>query len=88
MPLLVMRRRTGLALAGLGALALGGCRWLPRAAVVPMTVRRVPLSPQAQAPLLVVMLPGVYSLPRDFIDEGFVRTLHARGFAADVWLVD
>jgi pimeloyl-ACP methyl ester carboxylesterase len=88
MPLLMMRRRTGVALAGLGALALGGCRWLPRVAVVPMTVRRVPLSPQAQAPLLVVMLPGVYSLPRDFIDEGFVRTLHARGFAADVWLVD
>jgi len=83
-----MQRRTGLALAGLGMAALAGCRWLPRAAMVPMPVRREPLSPRAQAPLLVVMLPGVYSLPQDFIDEGFVRTLHASGYAADVWLAD
>jgi pimeloyl-ACP methyl ester carboxylesterase len=38
--------------------------------------------------LLVVMLPGVYSLPQDFVDEGFVRALRARGFAADVWIAD
>src|SRR5688500_1631211 len=83
-----MLRRASLALAGLGAAALAGCRWLPRAAQVPMRVRREPLSAQTQAPLLVVMLPGVYSLPHDFIDEGFVRTLRAHGVNADVWLAD
>jgi pimeloyl-ACP methyl ester carboxylesterase len=83
-----MQRRAGLALAGLGVAALAGCRWLPRAAQVPMPVRREPLSAQTQAPLLVVMLPGVYSLPHDFIDEGFVHALRARGFDADVWLAD
>ena len=83
-----MRRRIGLALAGIGVATLGACRWLPRAAAVPMPVRREPLSPQAQAPLLVVMLPGAYSLPHDFIDEGFVRALRARGVAADVWIAD
>jgi pimeloyl-ACP methyl ester carboxylesterase len=67
---------------------LAGCRWLPRAATVPMHVRREPMSAQAPAPLLVVMLPGVYSWPRDFVDEGFVRRLRAGGFAADVWLAD
>jgi len=82
----MMQRRAYLALAG--AAALGACRWLPRAAQVPMQVQREPLSAQALAPLLVVMLPGAYSLPQDFVDEGFVRTLRARGFAADVWLAD
>ncbi|MCW5657534.1 MAG: alpha/beta hydrolase [Burkholderiaceae bacterium] len=80
---MITRRACALALP-----ALAGCRWLPRAATVPMQVRREPLSPQAPAPLLVVMLPGVYSWPRDFVDEGFVRALRARGFAADVWLAD
>jgi pimeloyl-ACP methyl ester carboxylesterase len=84
----VMRRRAGLALAALGTIALGACRWLPRAATVPMTVRREPQSAHARSPLLVVMLPGQYSLPQDFVDEGFVRALHSRGFAADVWLAD
>ena len=80
---MIARRACCLSLA-----ALAGCRWLPRAATVPMHVRREPLSAQAPAPLLAVMLPGVYSWPRDFIDEGFVRTLRARGFAVDVWLAD
>jgi pimeloyl-ACP methyl ester carboxylesterase len=79
----IARRACCLSLA-----ALAGCRWLPRAPVVPMAVLRQPLAPNAQAPLLVVMLPGVYSLPQDFVDEGFVRTLRAQRFAADVWLAD
>jgi esterase/lipase superfamily enzyme len=79
----IARRACCLSLA-----ALAGCRWLPRTAQVPMPVLQQPLSPQSRAPLLVVMLPGVYSLPQDFIDEGFVRTLRASGYAADVWLAD
>ena len=34
------------------------------------------------------MLPGAYSVPRDFIDQGFVSSLHAQGFAVDVALAD
>lgn len=37
---------------------------------------------------LVVMLPGAYSRPQDFVDEGFVETLTARGRVADVLLAD
>jgi pimeloyl-ACP methyl ester carboxylesterase len=81
----VIERRAWLSLS---LASLAGCRWLPRAPVVPMAVTREPLARDAQAPLLVVMLPGVYSLPRDFIDEGFVRGLRARHFAADVWIAD
>jgi hypothetical protein len=84
----VKPRRDWLASAALAAAALAGCRWLPRAAQVPMPVSRQPLSQQAQAPVLVVMLPGAYSFAHDFVDEGFVRTLRSRGFAADLWLAD
>lgn len=80
---MIGRRASLLALLGLGA-----CRWLPREASAPMRVLRLPLQPDARAPLLVVMLPGVYSLPRDFVDEGFVSALRSRGFAADVWIAD
>jgi hypothetical protein len=80
----VIGRRASL----LSLLALAGCRWLPRAPLAPMPVVRLPLAPDAQAPLLVVMLPGVYSLPADFVDEGFVGAMRARGFAADVWIAD
>lgn len=81
-------RRACLAAAGLVAVALAGCRLLPRAAVTPMAIVREPMAHDAMAPLLVVMLPGAYSLPRDFIDQGFVRALRARGVAADVWIAD
>jgi pimeloyl-ACP methyl ester carboxylesterase len=80
----VIGRRVSL----LWLLALAGCRWLPRAPVAPMPVLRLPLQRDARAPLLVVMLPGVYNLPADFVDEGFVAALHSRGFAADVWIAD
>ena len=38
--------------------------------------------------MLVVMLPGAYSLPREFIDQGFVSRLHAHGFEVDVAIAD
>ena len=41
-----------------------------------------------QASVLVVMLPGAYSVPRDFIDQAFVSRMHAQGFAVDVALPD
>jgi len=65
---------------------VAGCAFWPRPAVVPMPVLREP-APQ-RAAMLVVMLPGAYSRPRDFIDEGFVQRLRAQRVAADVLIAD
>src|SRR5262245_57708756 len=86
MPLL--NRRQGLLLPWAGALAAVGCAWLPREAVVPMPVIRLRADAQRPAPLLVVMLPGAYSRPREFIDQGFVASLRAQGYAVDVTIAD
>jgi len=53
-----------------------------------MPVIRQPADERRQASVLVVMLPGAYSVPRDFIDHGFVSSLRAQGFAVDVMLAD
>jgi pimeloyl-ACP methyl ester carboxylesterase len=72
-----------------GTAALAGCAWWPREAVVPMPVIRLPATAAARrAPVLAVMLPGAYSLPKDFIDQGFIGALHAKGFAVDAVLAD
>ena len=42
----------------------------------------------ASAAALVVMLPGAYSPPDEFVQEGFVAALRQRGLAADVVMVD
>lgn len=81
------RRRVigGLAIAA----AVAGCVYavapIPR---TPMDTLRITSACAAQAPALVVMLPGVYSRPSDFVDEGFVDALRRRGIAADVWIAD
>ena len=36
------------------------------------------------APTLVVLLPGAYSGPQEFVDEGFVQALRQRRLQADV----
>ena len=69
----VINRRTWLTWPWAGAACAAGCAWLPR---------------ERQASVLVVMLPGAYSVPREFIDQGFVSRLHAQGFAVDVALAD
>jgi pimeloyl-ACP methyl ester carboxylesterase len=84
----VINRRTWLTLPWISAAVAAGCAWLPREAVVPMPVMRRPADAQRRASTLVVMLPGAYSLPSDFIDHGFVSTLHGQGFAVDVALAD
>ena len=53
-----------------------------------MPVIRQPADAQRRASVLAVMLPGAYSAPRDFIDQGFVSSLHAQRFAVDVALAD
>jgi pimeloyl-ACP methyl ester carboxylesterase len=37
---------------------------------------------------LIVMLPGVYDKPQDFLDQGFVKAVRERGIDADVQLAD
>ncbi len=87
--LLVTAAATG---AGLTLLASSGCALLPRPAVVPMPATRIAsgCAPPGggQAPVLLVMLPGAYSRPAEFIEEGFVQTLQERGVWADVAIAD
>jgi hypothetical protein len=37
---------------------------------------------------LMVMLPGVYDKPQDFVDQGFVKAVRERGIYADIQLAD
>jgi len=82
-----MRRRAWLSWPWAG-LALAGCGYLPREAVVPMPAIRVPASATQRADVLAVMLPGAYDRPRDFIRHGFVEALGAQRYAVDVVLAD
>ena len=94
---MISRRHTLLAAGGAAwatSAGLSGCALLPRATVVPLASLRLPgpcagsnASPQP-APVLLVMLPGAYSLPPEFIDEGYVAPLRARGLDVDVLIVD
>ncbi|HET7525940.1 MAG TPA: alpha/beta hydrolase-fold protein [Burkholderiaceae bacterium] len=83
----LINRRRWLLLPCAGALGSVGCAWLPRAAVVPMPVIRLPADAQRRADVLVVMLPGAYSLPREFVEQGFVARLQQR-YAVDVAIAD
>jgi len=53
-----------------------------------MPVLRQPGPGPGRAGTLVVMLPGAYSLPQEFIEQGFVQALRERGLAADVAIAD
>lgn len=37
---------------------------------------------------LMVMLPGVYDKPQDFLDQGFVKAVRERGIHADIQMAD
>jgi pimeloyl-ACP methyl ester carboxylesterase len=66
---------------------LGGCGlWRP--VTVPMVTIREPAPCAARPDTLLVMLPGSYSRPEEFVQEGFVRATRERGIAADIVLVD
>lgn len=77
------RRSLSLALP----LAALGCSPV-RPLVVPMRRTVLPHRADRTAPLAIVMLPGAYSVPEDFVREGFVDALRARRIPADVHLVD
>ena len=84
-------RRLWLRRAGvLGFAGLAGCSLIMAPPTrVPMDVLRPAGSPCAgRAPVLLVMLPGAYSRPPEFVDEGIVDAVRQRGLAADIAIAD
>ncbi|HEX5127245.1 MAG TPA: alpha/beta hydrolase [Rhodocyclaceae bacterium] len=66
-----------------------GYRQLLRRCPVPVKILSDSLSRDTgRASRLIVMLPGVYNLPEDFIDKGFIAALRAHGVDADVIMAD
>ncbi|MDB5887378.1 MAG: tannase/feruloyl esterase family alpha/beta hydrolase [Rhodocyclales bacterium] len=63
---------------------LSACGFLPQPHTVPMPALQDYHDGEERAKRLIVMLPGIYDKAGDFIGEGFVADLHARGIDADV----
>jgi len=63
---------------------LSACGPLMQEYIVPLPSLQDRLSPDTRAKRLVVMLPGIYDRASDFVREGFVKDLRARGIDADV----
>jgi pimeloyl-ACP methyl ester carboxylesterase len=69
------------------AVLLPGCGlWRP--ARVPMPTIAVASACAARPDTLVIFLPGAYSLPQEYLREGFVEALRRRSIAADVVIAD
>lgn len=69
------------------ALLLGACGGL-RTGRVPLETAVDPSPCAARADTLLVLLPGAYSHPDEFVREGFVRAVQSRRLAVDVMRVD
>lgn len=87
-PVQPARRQALLGATAIALLGLPGCQLLPRQPVTPMPVLRQPAPGPGRADTLVVMLPGAYSLPQEFVNEGYVQALRTRGVRADVLVAD
>jgi hypothetical protein len=61
---------------------------LSRSTEGPMQLVDDLLACDARPTTLIVMLPGVYDKPQDFIDQGFVKAVRERAIHADVLLAD
>ncbi len=74
-------------------LAVSGCANL-REAKAPIAVRSIAAAcdardaRDARVDTLLVLLPGAYDKPEDFIRQGFVDAVRVRGIAVDIALVD
>ncbi len=78
------RRRTLGLLAG--ALALPGCAQRPLKD--PMDSLFDPADSARRADTLLVLLPGAYDTPQDFVQQGFVQAVRARRLPVDLRLPD
>lgn len=79
-------RRLAPSLLALTTLLIAGCASRPT--TVPIATERYPSSCPAATRTLLVLLPGVYSDPKEFAQEGFVDAVRERGLAVDVVGVD
>ena len=89
--MLSLPRRHWLRCAGvLGVAGLAGCSSIMAPPTrIPMDVLRPAGGPcEGAAPVLLVMLPGAWSRPPEFIDEGFVPEVRRRGLSVDIAIVD
>ena len=82
-----LRRLFHLALPLACALLVGACGGL-RSTRVPLDTTVDKSTCTARADTLLVLLPGAYSHPDEFVREGFVRAVQARRLAVDVMRVD
>lgn len=71
-------------LAALGS----GCALVVPPVLPRMEVLRLPGRCSGRAPTLVVMLPGAYSRPPEFVEAGFPQALREAGVAADICIAD
>lgn len=53
---------------------------------IPMKSLRIPSQRQSQD--LLIFLPGAYSTPDEFVEEGFLRLMQNCGVTADAWMAD
>jgi pimeloyl-ACP methyl ester carboxylesterase len=85
-----LTRRQCLRRAGaVGVVGLTGCTTMSPPTTIPIHVLRPGGGRCAgRAPVLLVMLPGAWSRPPEFIDEGFVAAVRSRGIAADIAIAD
>lgn len=89
MPLSRPRRRWLLVASALVAASpLAGCGLLVPPVLPRMDTLRLPGPCPGRSDTLVVMLPGAYSRPPEFVEAGFPRALRERGSSADVLIVD
>lgn len=65
-----------------------GCALVVPPTLPRMEVLRLPGRCGGRAPTLVVMLPGAYSRPPEFVEAGFPQTLREAGVAADICIAD
>lgn len=79
-----MQRRSVLGLT----LAASGCAALAPRTTVPMDALRVPATSERGARTLLVMLPGAYSRPNEFVEEGFIDAARAAGVEAAITIAD
>ena len=76
-----------LAMAMIGIGGIGGCGlWRP--VFVPIPSLAEPARCDAPADTVLVLLPGSFARPEEFVREGFVRAVRERRIAADIVLVD
>lgn len=83
------RRRLLLGASALAATStLGACSLLVPPVLPRMDTLRLPGPCPDRSDTLVVMLPGAYSRPPEFVEAGFPQALRERGSSADVLVVD